>query len=254
MQTIKYLLIIDLEATCSEDNAVPRQEMEIIEIGAVMLRIADGISVTGSVGQNNVDPMAGAGQNKVTEDSKGASQSECIGDNKDVIQAESAGVGEDVLCIQEEPFPEFQTFIKPVRHNQLTDFCKTLTSIQQSDVDQAPLYQDAIWSMASWMEGFAMVDEILFCSWGYYDKKQFQQDCIWNGVPYPFSDAHCNIKKLFATAPGQGKSVGLGKAIRKLGWKFFGTAHRGIDDARNIARIARWIIEQGIDVRPDLNK
>jgi inhibitor of KinA sporulation pathway (predicted exonuclease) len=32
-----YFLIIDLEATCSEDNTVPRHEMEIIEIGAVML-------------------------------------------------------------------------------------------------------------------------------------------------------------------------------------------------------------------------
>jgi inhibitor of KinA sporulation pathway (predicted exonuclease) len=31
-----YYLIIDLEATCSDDGTVPRQEMEIIEIGAVM--------------------------------------------------------------------------------------------------------------------------------------------------------------------------------------------------------------------------
>lgn len=32
----QYYLIIDLEATCSNDGAVPRQEMEVIEIGAVM--------------------------------------------------------------------------------------------------------------------------------------------------------------------------------------------------------------------------
>lgn len=32
-----YYLVVDLEATCSEDGAVPRDEMEIIEIGAVML-------------------------------------------------------------------------------------------------------------------------------------------------------------------------------------------------------------------------
>lgn len=35
------LLIVDLEATCSDDGSVPREEMEIIEIGAVM---ADGSS------------------------------------------------------------------------------------------------------------------------------------------------------------------------------------------------------------------
>jgi inhibitor of KinA sporulation pathway (predicted exonuclease) len=31
-----YHLIVDLEATCSDDGRVPRHEMEIIEIGAVM--------------------------------------------------------------------------------------------------------------------------------------------------------------------------------------------------------------------------
>ena len=32
-----YFLIVDLEATCSNDGSIPREEMEIIEIGAVML-------------------------------------------------------------------------------------------------------------------------------------------------------------------------------------------------------------------------
>src|SRR5262245_5373568 len=31
-----YYLIVDVEATCSNDGTVPRHEMEIIEIGAVM--------------------------------------------------------------------------------------------------------------------------------------------------------------------------------------------------------------------------
>jgi len=32
-----YFLIVDLEATCSDDGTIPSQEMEIIEIGAVIL-------------------------------------------------------------------------------------------------------------------------------------------------------------------------------------------------------------------------
>jgi len=32
-----YYLVVDLEATCSDDGSVPRDEMEIIEIGAVLL-------------------------------------------------------------------------------------------------------------------------------------------------------------------------------------------------------------------------
>jgi inhibitor of KinA sporulation pathway (predicted exonuclease) len=37
---LSYFLIIDLEATCSNDNSIPRHQMEIIEIGAVMLNRA----------------------------------------------------------------------------------------------------------------------------------------------------------------------------------------------------------------------
>lgn len=33
-----YYLLIDFEATCSDDGAVPKEEMEIIEIGAAMQR------------------------------------------------------------------------------------------------------------------------------------------------------------------------------------------------------------------------
>ena len=35
-----YFLIIDLEATCSDNDSIPRHKMEIIEIGAVMLNKA----------------------------------------------------------------------------------------------------------------------------------------------------------------------------------------------------------------------
>ncbi len=39
MEIQKPLLVVDLEATCSDDGAIPREETEIIEIGAV---VADG--------------------------------------------------------------------------------------------------------------------------------------------------------------------------------------------------------------------
>lgn len=36
MTESRHHLVVDLEATCSDDESVPRGEMEIIEIGAVM--------------------------------------------------------------------------------------------------------------------------------------------------------------------------------------------------------------------------
>ncbi|MEL6327929.1 MAG: 3'-5' exonuclease [Cyanobacteria bacterium J06626_23] len=63
-----YYLVVDLEATCADDKSIPRKQMEIIEIGAVMLHARS-------------------------------------------LQIES----------------EFQSFIRPVVHPQLTPFCTALT-------------------------------------------------------------------------------------------------------------------------------
>jgi len=36
-----HVLVVDLEATCSEDRAIPPDQMETIEIGAVLVRLPD---------------------------------------------------------------------------------------------------------------------------------------------------------------------------------------------------------------------
>lgn len=174
-----HYLIIDLEATCSEDDLIPRRRMEMIEIGAVML-------------------------------------------NSTTLQVEG----------------EYQTFIRPILHPQLTKFCMSLTTIAQQDVDAAPLFPDAVNEFHLWMRPFG---NVLFCSWGDYDKHQFKQDCTLHRVDYPFPDGHLNLKKAFSRVIGSTKRFGMAEALEKLGLNLDGTHHRGIDDARNIARIVQVI-------------
>lgn len=174
-----YYLVIDLEATCSEDNSVPRNEMEIIEIGAVM-----------------VESMT-----------------------YDVID-------------------EFQTFVRPVRHSRLTHFCKDLTTIRQIEVDIAPPFPQAMQDMQRWLRAYP---HALFCSWGNYDKVQFERDCFFHRVAYPFGKRHLNLKTEFAKAQALRKPVGMTVALRQVGMSVRGTHHRGIDDARNIARLLPFI-------------
>lgn len=40
MLTSEYYLVLDLEATCCDDDSIPREETEIIEIGAVLVPAA----------------------------------------------------------------------------------------------------------------------------------------------------------------------------------------------------------------------
>lgn len=177
--TQDYYLIVDLEATCTNDNSISRRQMEIIEIGAVLL-------------------------------------------NSQNLEIES----------------EYQTFIKPILNPLLTDFCKSLTSISQQDVDRAPPFPEALKSFQAWYYPFG---SYLFCSWGDYDKKQFNQDCRLHNVRYPFPGGHLNLKKAFSNLLGYKKKFGMAEALDNLGIKLEGVHHRGIDDAKNIARIVQKI-------------
>lgn len=184
MTTLKpeRYLVIDFEATCCDKGTVPREQMEIIEIGAVMVEA----------------------------------------DNYQVVN-------------------EFQSFVRPVRHPKLTAFCTDLTSIHQQDVDNAPVFQDAITSFKTWLYQYS---NFVFCSWGDYDVKQLRQDCDFHKVPYPISAPHLNVKRLMAERQQLSKKPGLGEAVRLAGLEFSGTHHRGIDDARNIARLLPYVFAE----------
>ena len=133
---------------------------------------------------------------------------------------------------------EFQIFIKPVRNPVLIEFCKNLTSISQEIVDSGEQFPAAIENFSKWIQSFP---EPIFCSWGNYDKNQLMRDCEFHGEKFPFSDVHINIKQKFADNRGIKKGLGLGRALKTVNLSFQGTAHRGIDDARNMARLSKYI-------------
>jgi inhibitor of KinA sporulation pathway (predicted exonuclease) len=176
-----YWLVIDLEATCCNDGQFPREEMEIIEIGAV---IAEGKTF--------------------------------------------------------QPMDEFQTFVRPVRHKLLTDFCRELTGIEQSDIAAADEFPEAMGRLTKWMADFPGA---VFCSWGEYDRRQFERDCGHHDVEWPFGTQHVNLKKRYADRFRLKRGEGFGEALRNSDLTFEGRPHRGIDDARNIARLMPTILE-----------
>jgi len=137
---------------------------------------------------------------------------------------------------------EFQAFVRPVREPKLTEFCKSLTKISQDDVDGAEFYGVMLRDFTAWLAQLGSYD---FCSWGENDRHQFELDSAYHKVAYPFSGPHRNIKKEFSEAIGSPKRFGLGQAVRRIGLQFEGTAHRGIDDARNIAAVYQQAILLG---------
>ncbi|GAB4230391.1 MAG: exonuclease domain-containing protein [Stanieria sp.] len=176
----QYFLVVDLEATCCDYKTIPRREMEIIEVGAV------------------------------------------------IVEAKELNI-----------ISEFQTFIKPIRHPILTDFCQELTTISQEKIDAAPNYFHAIALFKEWLYAYS---NFVFRSWGDYDRKQFEQDCQFHQVAYPIAREHINLKKLFSTNQELKSKYGMKQALQLAKIELEGTHHRGIDDARNIAKLMPYIL------------
>jgi 3'-5' exoribonuclease 1 len=169
---------VDLEATCWEGGKTSEQ-MEIIEIGAVVLE-----SSTGPI------------------------------------------------------LEEFDAFVKPVIHPELSEYCIQLTSIRQKEVDEADDFKTVFPRFIDWIGP----QPFTLCSWGAYDLKQFKVDCERHQIPLPASfSRHINLKQEFADLK-RIRPCGMAKALNILGIKLEGTHHRAIDDVRNIAKIAVHVL------------
>lgn len=138
-----------------------------------------------------------------------------------------------------EIIDEFTIFIKPIRHPKLTAFCTELTTIKQADLEEASTFPQAVETFKGWFEQYK---NSIFCSWGDYDKKQLERDAKYHNIPYPMGNEHLNIKKQFSLALRTRKHYGMARALKTAGLSLDGTHHRGIDDARNLAKLMPFII------------
>ncbi len=133
------------------------------------------------------------------------------------------------------PVDEYVQFIKPIAYPKLSDFCTELTSIKQSNVDGAPIFSEVVEDFKNWC-GQGDNDYIL-CSWGFYDKKQLKSDCERHGLEHNWTRKHISLKHQYGRMTSNGKPPGMKTALKMEGFSLDGTHHRGIDDARNIAKI-----------------
>lgn len=145
---------------------------------------------------------------------------------------ETIEIGSVVYRTGEGVLDEFQRFVRPRLHPELSAFCTELTSIVQADVDGAPTFPDALAAWLAWAESYR---PWVLASWGEFDRNQLHRDCDLHGIAYPFDD-HVNIKRAFAKYQGC-QPCGMAKALRLAGLTLEGMHHRGIDDARNITRL-----------------
>ena len=143
---------------------------------------------------------------------------------------------------------EFTTFVRPTKFPILSPFCTQLTSIRQTDVDNAPIFQEAMDLLDDWCP-----ERIAFwASWGNYDRRlllsqenRTQSNSLFTKLP------HVNLKKAWRRSVRNRSHSGLQAALDFHGMGFEGSPHRAIVDAKNTARLLPFIQRREIGLQLD---
>lgn len=187
MKDADFVLAVDFEATCNDDNSFPRRESEIIEFGCALI------------------------------------------DNK-----------------TREIVDTFSSFIKPQIHPVLHPFCTQLTSIVQENVDDAPPFKAVAKAVNDWLHTKVRIanKSMVWISWGQYDFNKLIEDCSRSRVNNPLAgNSHFNIKRYEALL-SRSNEKGLDGVVKHYGLQWYGTHHRGVDDAINVANVYLHISEK----------
>lgn len=152
---------------------------------------------------------------------------------KEIIEIGAVRLNENLEIVD-----TFSEFVRPTINSELTEFCETLTSIKQKDVDNAKTFNDAIFKFERWI--FSSSDSAKLISWGNYDRKQILEESQhknYSGkIIKLLEENHISLKHEFARMR-KSRTCGMQKALNILNLPLEGTHHKGIDDAKNIAKI-----------------
>jgi len=141
------------------------------------------------------------------------------------------GAVELLLDRDDAKWPEFQTFVRPLRQPRLSSFCRELTGITQQDVDAAPAFPEALRRFLEWSQP---VERIVLATWSRYDLWQLDLDLEAHGLPR-LALAVLDVKKLAARIVG---SKSFEKTAGELAPEDGAMPrHRALADARRTARI-----------------
>lgn len=151
---------------------------------------------------------------------------------------ETIEIGAVRLDSELKPAGEYSALIRPKDLPTLSAFCTRLTGIGQAEVDGAPPFPEALRAFQSW------IGPKLFRlgSWSAYDKRQLERDCARHGMVLPAPlDRHIDLRELHTRLRGWG-AMTTAEALAREGLKQEGRAHRGLDDARSVGKLAAIVL------------
>jgi len=144
----------------------------------------------------------------------------------------------------------FQSFIKPILNPMLSQFCKDLTSIKQEQVSKASTFPVVLDKFKEWL---SLCQDVIFVSWGRFDRKQLIEDCILHKQVFPFDNAYLNLRALMQQFLSLPKQPSISEALKIVNLEFKGTQNRAIMDVTNIVCLLQKLSERDSSFTGRLN-
>lgn len=148
----------------------------------------------------------------------------------------------------------FQEYVKPEVNSKLSDFCVKLTGITQKLVDEADTFPCVLTQVVQWLQEKELGTKYKYAilTDGSWDMSKFLNiQCRVSRIRYPgFARKWINIRKSYGNFYKVPRTqTKLSIMLEKLGLKYEGRPHSGLDDSRNIARIALRMLQDGCQLR-----
>ncbi|XP_029969737.1 3'-5' exoribonuclease 1 [Salarias fasciatus] len=148
----------------------------------------------------------------------------------------------------------FQEYVRPEVNPQLSDFCVKLTGITQKMVNEADPFPAVLQRVVAWLQERELGTKYKYAilTDGAWDMSKFLNiQCRISRIRYPqFAKKWINIRKSYGNFYKVPRTqTKLSTMLEKLGLQYEGRPHSGLDDSRNIARIALRMLQDGCQLR-----
>ena len=162
------------------------------------------------------------------------------GKTPDDMESDIIEIGICLLDVHTGEITDNRGIMVTPERSTISPFCTELTTITPELIAQEGIpFKEALKILKNEYD----TQSRAWASFGAYDLKQFQRQCTALKRGYPFGPSHINVKTLFALKQKLGHELGMAGVLKMLNIPLEGTHHRGVDDAKNIAKILREILK-----------
>ncbi len=143
---------------------------------------------------------------------------------------------------------KFTAIIRPVIEPVLSDYCKELTGLSQTDVEIGIDFNGAIDLFYQWIMHYKSTENAILYTWGNYDifllKRSLRRHRNKNKDFFKMiqKEGIIDLQEQFMQCTSLPySSCNLVKALQIIGENYHGTMHTSIDDAANMIKLYRYL-------------